>query len=214
MKILVKVIVGIILAASLLLNGYFINQYSRVNTVTEVYDGDTFTLGDGQRVRLIGVNAPEIGRCLADEAKIRLSDLVLHKIVRVTEDKRDTYGRKMGLVYVGNLLVNEIMLKEGLARPDYTSNSQSEKLKAAFHYASDNKLGIHSKCEIVNPTPPSPDCVIKGNIEASSGIKYYHLPTCRHYKQIVLNEDQGERFFCSEQEASAAGFHLAPDCLR
>jgi len=183
-------------------------------TVISVHDGDTFTLGDGQRVRLLGVNAPELGRCLSDAARARLNELVLNKTIRLTEEKRDTYGRRMGLVYIGDTLVNEVMLKEGYARPDYTPNSQSEHLKDAFHSATENKKGIFGTCKKVNPTPPSPECVVKGNIEGSSGEKFYYLPTCRHYNQIVLDEDIGEQFFCSQKEASAAGFQLAPDCLR
>ena len=66
----------------------------------------------------------------------------------------------------------------------------------------------------MNPVPPSKNCVIKGNIDKGTGEHFYHLPNCRHYNQIVLDLDIGEGFFCSEKEASAAGFHLAPDCLR
>ena len=121
----------------------------------------------------------------------------------------------MGLVYVGATLVNEVMLKESLARPDYTPNSKSELLKAAYRQASDNNRGIHSSlCKIVTPTPPSANCVIKGNIDKGTWDHLYHLPNCRHYNQIVLDQDMGEQFFCSEKEAQAAGFHLAPDCLR
>jgi endonuclease YncB( thermonuclease family) len=183
--------------------------------VVEVHDGDTFTLLNGDRVRLLGVDAPELGKCGADMAKQALSSLVLGKVVSITEERRDTYGRRMGLVYVGNTLVNEILLKDGLARPDYTPNSQSEKLKAAYRDATTNKRGIHSSmCKILTPTPPSPNCVIKGNIDKATWEHLYHLPSCRHYNQIVLDTDMGEQFFCSESDAQAAGFHLAPDCLR
>jgi micrococcal nuclease len=203
-----------LVSLSLLLNGYFITKSISNNTVVEVHDGDTFTLGDGSRVKLIGVNAPELGRCMADDAKKRLNSLVMSKIVRIADEKRDTYGRRMGLVYIGNTLVNEIMLKEGLAKPDYTPNSQSERLKSAYKFATDNDAGIHGKCKITSPVPPNPECVIKGNIETSSGIRLYHLPSCRHYKQVVLDLDMGEQYFCTENAAKDAGFSLAPDCLR
>ena len=205
----------LLLLASLGLNGYFVASQQKSTRVADVHDGDTFTLENGDRVRLLGADAPELTRCGAEEARKKLSNLVLRKTVRITEEKRDTYGRRMGLVYVGTTLVNEVMLEEGLARPDYTKNSKNEQLKAAYKDATDNKRGIHSSmCKKVSPTPPSPSCVIKGNIDKSTWEHFYHLPTCRHYNQIVLDEDMGEGFFCSEAEASAAGFHLAPDCLR
>ena len=63
-------------------------------------------------------------------------------------------------------------------------------------------------------TPLDPKCAIKGNIDKSSGDRYYHLPSCRHYSQIVLDLDSDEDYFCSESEAEKAGFVIAPDCLR
>lgn len=205
----------LILAASLGINGFYFFSQQHDTAVVDVHDGDTFTLGSGDRVRLLGADAPELGKCGAQEAREKLSRLVLRKTVRITEEKRDTYGRRMGLVWVGTTLMNEIMLKEGLARPDYTPNSKSEQLKAAYREASDNSRGIHSSlCKIVSPTPPSAKCVIKGNIDKGTWDHLYHLPNCRHYNQIVLDQDMGEQFFCSEKEAQAAGFHLAPDCLR
>ncbi len=213
-----KIIFAIVVLASLGLNGYFLIAKNKEMTVTEVHDGDTFTLGNGERVRLLGINAPEIGNCGSEEAKKLLSDLVLNKVVKITEEKRDTYGRRMGLVWTGRKpanSVNENMLKAGWAKPNYDPNSRSENLKNTYKYAAENKIGINSSlCKKVNPIPPSKNCVIKGNIDPSSGNHFYHLPSCRHYNQIVLDLDIGEGFFCSEKEATEAGFYLAPDCLR
>lgn len=205
----------LILLASLSLNGYYYTTHTKDMMVVSVHDGDTFTLGDGQRVRILGADAPELTKCGADEATKKLTELVMGKTVRITEEKRDTYGRRMGLVWIESTLVNEVILKEGLARPDYTPNSQNERLKTAYRDASDNNRGIHSDmCKKTSPTPPNKTCVIKGNIDKATWDHFYHLPSCRHYNQIVLDEDMGEGFFCSEKEAQTAGFRLAPDCLR
>jgi micrococcal nuclease len=205
----------ILLLASLGLNGYYFASQQKATRVAQVHDGDTFTLENGDRVRLLGADAPELSRCGAQEAKNLLTRLVLHKSVRITEEKRDTYGRRMGLVWVGTTLVNEELLKSGFARPDYTPSTQNDRLKAAYRDATGNARGIHSTlCKQVSPTPPSPNCTIKGNIDKATWTHYYHVPTCRHYNQIVLDADMGEQFFCSEKEAQAAGFTLAPDCLR
>lgn len=208
-----KFIIPILLAISLVFNVYLLYQNSKNLTVKEVHDGDTFTLFDGSRVRLLGIDAPEIGRCGADEAKNLLSSLVLGKKVKIVENKPDNYGRKMGLIYIGKKLINQEMLKSGWTRPDYSKNSKSEDLKTAFHYASQNKLGIFSKCTISEKaTPPNPNCDIKGNVDQSSWEKKYYLPSCKYYKQVVLNTDLGEKYFCSEKEAQDAGFILASEC--
>ena len=53
-----------------------------------------------------------------------------------------------------------------------------------------------------------PGCVIKGNI-SSSGERIYHVPGQRYYDKTLINEHQGERWFCTEQEAMAAGWRKA-----
>lgn len=210
-----KFLIPIALLLSLLLNVFFINSKNKDMTVTEVHDGDTFTLSDGQRVRLLGIDAPELGNCGATQSAELLKSLVLNKIVKITEEKRDTYGRRMGLVWQGSKLINQEILKEGRARPNYDPNSKSEGLKSAYKDAKDNTRGVYSKiCKKINPIPPSKNCTIKGNIDKGTGEHFYHLTTCRHYNQIVLDTDLGEGFFCTENEAKTAGFTIAKDCLR
>jgi endonuclease YncB( thermonuclease family) len=54
------------------------------------------------------------------------------------------------------------------------------------------------------PVAPSPDCTIKGNINGA-GECIYHRPTSRWYAQIKMNINKGTRWFCSVDEAKAAG---------
>src|SRR6202035_3237771 len=51
---------------------------------------------------------------------------------------------------------------------------------------------------------PSPDCTIKGNVN-SSGECIYHKPTSRWYAQIKMHINKGTRWFCSVEDAEAAG---------
>lgn len=204
-----------LLLASFLANIFFVAKSIPNHIVKNVIDGDTFVLANGERIRLLGVNAPELDKCGSIEAKNLLTNLINNKPVFITETSRDYYGRRMGLVYIGTKLVNIEIIKQGWARPDYTKNSHNEKMKIAYKDAKENKRGIHSElCKHIAPTPPSPNCTIKGNIDLATWSHLYHLTTCRHYNQIVLDEDIGEQFFCSEKEAQNAGFTLAPDCLR
>ncbi|NEQ97625.1 MAG: cold shock domain-containing protein [Cyanothece sp. SIO2G6] len=54
------------------------------------------------------------------------------------------------------------------------------------------------------------NCRIKGNISISSGKKWYHMPGMEDYANTVIDSSKGERWFCSEQEAIAAGWQKAP----
>jgi len=54
------------------------------------------------------------------------------------------------------------------------------------------------------PVAPSPDCTIKGNVN-STGECIYHKPTSRWYAQIKMKISKGTRWFCSVEDAEAAG---------
>ncbi|MCT7959677.1 cold shock domain-containing protein [Laspinema sp. D1] len=57
---------------------------------------------------------------------------------------------------------------------------------------------------------PQPDCRIKGNISFQTGKKLYHLPGMEDYESTVIDPGKGERWFCTESEAIAAGWSRAP----
>ncbi|MEQ1900605.1 MAG: hypothetical protein ABL866_07710 [Devosia sp.] len=52
----------------------------------------------------------------------------------------------------------------------------------------------------------SASCVIKGNISLDDGDYIYHVPGQRYYAQTIIRPEYGERWFCSEAEAQAAGW--------
>ena len=180
--------------------------------MVEVVDGDTFQLKSGKRVRLIGVDAPEIERCGGKEAREKLSSLIYGKIVSLKEETSEAYGRTLALVYVGRVFVNRIMLEEGWGRTDYRKNSRRDELTAAFHQAQSQKRGIFSDLCREEIKKTEGECLIKGNIDKNTYEKFYHLPSCSHYDQIVIEKDIGERYFCTEEEALAAGFRKAAGC--
>ncbi|HEX4496313.1 MAG TPA: hypothetical protein VIE43_11650 [Thermoanaerobaculia bacterium] len=57
-------------------------------------------------------------------------------------------------------------------------------------------------------TPP-PGCLIKGNINVQNGKKVYHVPGQRHYDDVTIETEAGERWFCTPDEAEANGWHAA-----
>lgn len=56
---------------------------------------------------------------------------------------------------------------------------------------------------------PLPGCDIKGNISSKTDEKIYHVPGQRDYKKTKISPEKGERWFCTEEEAIAAGWRKA-----
>jgi hypothetical protein len=54
-------------------------------------------------------------------------------------------------------------------------------------------------------------CLIKGNINGK-GERIYHPPGCRYYAATMIDPKRGERWFCSEAEAVAAGWRRTKVC--
>jgi endonuclease YncB( thermonuclease family) len=54
------------------------------------------------------------------------------------------------------------------------------------------------------PVAPSPECTIKGNVNGA-GECIYHTPKSRWYAQIKMQVAKGTRWFCSVEDAEAAG---------
>lgn len=57
-------------------------------------------------------------------------------------------------------------------------------------------------------TPPDPSCAIKGNVN-SEDEKIYHTPGQRDYERTDIKPEEGDRWFCTPEEARAAGFRPA-----
>jgi len=92
-------------------------------TVTSVFDGDTITvdidLGFGlifsnQKIRLLGINAPEINSDKKEKAiEVRdwLRDKLLNQQIRLqtVKDRKEKYGRYLGIVYLGLVNINQAL---------------------------------------------------------------------------------------------------------
>lgn len=210
-------------------------------TVTRVIDGDTIELADGRRVRYIGIDTPEIVdprkpvECFGKESSEENRRLVDSKTVRLEKDvsDTDTYRRLLRYVFVDDQMVNESLVRGGFAHsstypPDI---KYQDRLQQAEQEARDNKSGLWGSCPLgrntsnasnigttgnANNTPSvssdsGASCVIKGNI-SSNGEKIYHLPGCGSYEKTSIDESRGERWFCTEEEAVAAGWRKAKNC--
>lgn len=99
---------------------------SEAAQVQWVYDGDTVKLADGRKLRLIGLNTPELGRDgEADEPYAQQARQVLQELLgehnnkvylRVGEETQDHYGRLLAHLFLADgRNLTEYMLERGLA---------------------------------------------------------------------------------------------------
>jgi endonuclease YncB( thermonuclease family) len=115
----------IILSLTLALDGVFSFSNEKIARVRFVYDGDTILLSSGEKVRYLGIDAPELDpegkghEFMALQARRFNINMVKGKLVRLEFDreKRDRYGRLLAYVYLVETgqMVNVLLLKNGLA---------------------------------------------------------------------------------------------------
>ena len=98
-------------------------QSERSKTLTGrvigVSDGDTIVVLDSSyqehKVRLNGIDAPEMGQEFGRVAKESLARMVFGREVRISWQKRDRYDRILGRVFLGSADVNLTQLRSGMA---------------------------------------------------------------------------------------------------
>lgn len=190
---------------------FLINKQLPQIKVNRVVDGDTFDADNDERYRLYEIDAPEYPKgCLSEDSKIRLENLIANKTISIKSLHRDNFGRMLVLVYKNDLLINEIMVEEGLAYffKDKTLMETSLLIEKAQEKAKLTQRGIWSNlCQTKKD-----NCLIKGNYREASHLRIYHTPDCYNYDKITIKPGTSDRWFCTENEAKQAGFRKSLDC--
>lgn len=196
---------------------------AHIESVGRVIDGDTFDTADGARVRLIGVNTPEIRPVehYGEEASAFTKKQLAGKRVLMFADAgdKDRYGRMLRYVFVEgqDVMFNELLLQEGYANTmtiapnvafaDYfvaVERAAREQERGLWMEAANGAAeGKSSGAEEVPTSSACKQADIKGNINAK-GDKIYHKPGGASYEQTIAEE-----MFCTEKEAEEAGFRAA-----
>ena len=120
--------------------------------VARVVDGDTVVLASGERVRYIGIDTPETVHpnkqveCFGKEASAKNKELVEGREARLVRDisDADKYGRLLRYVYVGDILINDYLIRNGFANassfpPDIAFQALFEDAERA---ARENRSGL------------------------------------------------------------------------
>lgn len=113
--------------------------------IVGVHDGDSITAlaaGNQQlKVRLDGIDAPELKQPFSTQSKAALSALVFGKVVSLHVTGKDRYKRTLAVVVAGGVNVNRELLRLGLAWR-YEAYSRDAALLAAQNEAKAAKRGL------------------------------------------------------------------------
>lgn len=182
--------------------------------VDTVLDGDTVVLRDGERLRLRGIDAPEIrhgdkpGQYYGQESKAALARLVADRDIFLdrAELRTDRYGRMVGLVRLGDgRIVNVLMIEEGAAFAYPHSSDKdaalAERIQLAQRAAMSQGKGFWPR---ILALPQARDTYV-GNKSS----KRFHTATCATGRRI---RSKNQVVFSSLREAFGAGFAPARDC--
>lgn len=120
-----------------------------------VLDGDTIHLlretGQIVRVELYGVDAPERGQPFADAATRAVREAVFRTEVRARERASGPDGRSLFVVKVGDRVLNEHLLRNGLAWWDRSQASRDDRYQQLEQRARAARRGLWAQPE---PVPP------------------------------------------------------------
>jgi endonuclease YncB( thermonuclease family) len=186
--------------------------------------GDRVRVG-ATTVRLAGIEAPErqqrcgegkrAWRCAAS-AEAALARLVNGRNVSCALGGSDDAGQALATCTRGTLEINAELVRQGHV---FAASGMFAAYASHERDARAAKAGIWSGGEIARPAEfrakaweeakrRAPDgCPIKGVVQGAS--KVYLLPWSPEYERGRIQKARGERWFCSEQEAAAAGWKPA-----
>ena len=176
-------------------------------------------------MRLFGVDAPEAGQTCGRAggdwacgafATAALRGLVAGREVACEARGTDRYGRTLAVCKSGGVEINRALVRAGAAfayrkySTAYVADERAAQRAGRGIWAGSAQVPEafrRAAAGAVAGAEPAGECRIKGNI--SSGGRIYHRPGQENYAATGIDEARGERWFCTEAEARAAGWRAA-----
>ncbi len=151
------------------------NHYDETAVIKSVHDGDTVKLDDGRKIRLIGINAPELARsgtpeqAFASDARNQLRQLIAssHNRVKLVygKERLDRYQRTLAHLFLPNGQNLQLaLIQQGLATASaYPPNvAFTGCYQQAEHIARCKSLGIWSDDDYATKHSTTLDADIQG----------------------------------------------------
>jgi endonuclease YncB( thermonuclease family) len=157
---------------------------SRAVFVSRIIDGDTVETNESLKIRLKGINTPEVGYFGSDEAAGYLSGNLLNKTVILESIEKDKYGRTLGYLFLDDENINLEILKRGHGSLYYyEEDGYFDDMSEAEDFARINGLGIWK-------ASPRNDCVNLISLDFSSDPEKLILENvCDYDIEVVIKDD-------------------------
>jgi micrococcal nuclease len=174
--------------------------------IKRVIDGDSVELQGGDRLRLLGIDTPELGEKFHDEAMNYLKSLALGKSARIeyARERRDRYGRLLGFLYVDDtLFVNRLIVDSGLAYIYLFKNNELE--EAPYKQllgAQQSAMSRHSALWSLKHEPEEYYVTTDNSFRL-------HRPSCQSVEHLKPGH---YRTFQTREEALATGLSPCRNC--
>ena len=121
--------------------------------IIKIYDGDTITALTSQKekikIRLYGIDAPELKQPFGKASKRHLIDLISNKSLNINEKGKDKYGRTLAVLYNGDQNINAQMVIDGYA---WAYDKFSKDYVAFQQNAQALKKGLWIDKDVVRPS--------------------------------------------------------------
>jgi endonuclease YncB( thermonuclease family) len=186
--------------------------------------GDRLVI-NGRTVRLRGIEAPEPGqtcrtardrawRCGAASRR-ELAEITGRAVIRCEAVADGGSQSMIGVCRKANADVAELMVQRGAAFAEaglFSTYGQAEQAarrkKAGIWQGNAERPAAWRAARWAHAKDRAPDgCPIKGKVSRRG--KFYVLPWSPAYRRARVRSHRGERWFCSEKEAIAAGWRPA-----
>ncbi len=195
--------------------------------VVSISDGDTVTVLQERakpdtmgldrtqhRIRLYGIDCPESHQDFGRRATKFVSDMIFRENVEVVQKDVDRYGRVVGIIYHGDVCVNEEIIRAGYAwvyRYFCKADVCQDWLRLEEE-ARERRIGLWSHPDPIPPwdfrrgkrgTSDEEGLLYQGNVRS----KVFHQPGCEHY-----NCKNCTAIFTTREEAVGAGYRPCGGC--
>lgn len=201
--------------------------------VVNVVDGDTIKIETGEIVRYIGIDTPETVhpdkpvQCYGKEASDKNTEFVEGKTIELEKDvsEKDKYGRLLRYIWLGDVLINEVLVREGYAQsstypPDV---KYQEQFVEAQRLAREEKKGLWGSACVITPTPKptlkptqsGSGTTSSGGSQSGGGAGSYVCncnKTCSQMSSCAEAQYQLNVCGCARRDADGDGVACDSDC--
>ncbi len=151
--------------------------------VSEIIDGDTIKLINGQTLRLLGINTPEKSMPFCKEATEFLKKLIQNKSIQIESRGVGKYGRTLAYIFIDDKNINKEILAQGFATLYYyEKDNYYAELEQAEEFARLNQKGLWKKS-------PDANCIELIELKTNEPEKLILQNNCDKKIQLTFKDD-------------------------